>query len=39
MAIASDVHTYRWRRPKLIFTLSGSDIEEVSFGWIKAQFK
>ncbi len=38
-AISSDLMIYRWRRPKLIFTLSGTDIEEVSFGWIKAQYK
>jgi len=25
--------------PRLIMTLSGTDIEEVSFGWIKAQFQ
>jgi hypothetical protein len=38
-AIASDVMVYRWRRPKLIITLSGSGVQQCSFGWIKAQCK
>ena len=38
-AVSSDVMIYRWQRPKFIIILSGSGVQQCSFGWIKAQFK